>query len=97
MRNRVEYFTIGIVFGAAAGFVAGMLFAPSSGAETRRKLAVEAARAAEAARYLAEKAESAAEAIGGQVGHYLGRDEEVAWRRIEEIRAGLQGYTQTQH
>lgn len=97
MSKRVEYFVIGTVFGATAGFLAGLLIAPSSGAETRRKLAEEATKAAHAARTLAARAEEAAEYIGGQVGHYLGRDEEVAWKRIEEIRAGLDGYTQTQH
>jgi len=28
--------------------------------------------------------------------HYLGRDEEVAWRKVREIREGVQRYTITQ-
>jgi gas vesicle protein len=92
----MEYLAIGIVLGAALGFLAGLLFAPSSGAKTRRRLADEAVRAAGVARDIAEKAERAAEVIGGRVEHYLGRDEEVAWRKVKEIREGLDGYTQTQ-
>ena len=53
-------------------------------------------RAAEVAREIAERAERAAETLGGRVEHYLGRDEEVAWRKVRELREGLEGYTQTQ-
>ena len=62
----------------------------------RQRLAVEARRAAEVARALADRAESAAEMLGGKVDHYLGRDEEVAWRKVREIREGVQNYTVTQ-
>lgn len=96
MRRNTEYLVIGVVVGALVGFVAGLLFAPSSGAATRKRLAEEAHRAAEAARELAERAEEAAEALGGRVEHYLGRDEEVAWRKVRELREGIQGYTPTQ-
>lgn len=95
MRRNMEYLTIGVIAGAAVGFVLGLLFAPSSGAKTRQRLADEALRAAEVAREIAERAERAAEALGGRVEHYLGRDEEVAWRKVREIREGLEGYTQT--
>jgi len=96
MRRNIEYLLIGLIAGAAAGFIAGLLFAPSSGAKTRQRLANEALKAAEVARDIAERAERAAEVIGGRVEHYLGRDEEVAWRKVREIREGLDGYTQTQ-
>jgi len=96
MRRSMEFLAIGIVVGAAVGFVGGLLFAPSSGAKTRQRLANEALRAAEVAREIAERAERAAEVIGGRVEHYLGRDEELAWRKVREIREGLDGYTQTQ-
>jgi gas vesicle protein len=96
VRRTVEYFVVGLLAGAALGFVAGLLFAPASGAKTRRRLADEALRAAEAARGLAERAEHAADVIGGRVGHYLGKDEELAWRKVNEIREGIRGYTQTQ-
>lgn len=96
MRRNMEFLAIGVIAGAVAGFVAGLLVAPSSGAATRQRLAEEAHRAAEVARGLAERAEHVAERLGGRVDHYLGRDEEVAWRKVREIREGLQGYTTTQ-
>lgn len=96
MRNRLTYFAIGLVVGAAGGFLAGLLLAPSSGQKTRERLANEALRAAEVARNLAERAEDAAEVLGGRVEHYLGRDEESAWRKVREIREGVQRYSQAQ-
>jgi gas vesicle protein len=96
MRRALEYLAIGIIVGAVGGFLAGLLLAPSSGQKTRERLANEALRAADVARALAEQAESAAEVLGGRVEHYLGRDEEVAWRKVREIREGVQRYTQAQ-
>jgi gas vesicle protein len=96
MRRALEYLAIGIIVGAVAGFFTGLLLAPSSGQKTRERLANEALRAADVARALAEQAENAAEVLGGRVEHYLGRDEEVAWRKVREIREGVQRYTQAQ-
>jgi gas vesicle protein len=96
MRRSLEYLAIGIIVGAVAGFFTGLLLAPSSGQKTRERLANEALRAADVARALAEQAENAAEVLGGRVEHYLGRDEEVAWRKVREIREGVQRYTQAQ-
>lgn len=97
MRRNLEYLAIGLIAGAVAGFVAGLLLAPSSGYKTRQRLANEALRAADVARGLAERAENAAEMLGGRVEHYLGRDEEVAWRKVKEIREGVQRYTEAQN
>ena len=96
MRRNVEYLAIGLIVGAVAGFLAGLLFAPNSGYKTRQRLGNEALRAADVARSIAERAEGAAEQLGGRVEHYLGRDEEVAWRKVREIREGVQRYTQAQ-
>lgn len=96
MKRNMEYLAIGLIVGVVAGFLGGLLLAPSSGQKTRQRLADEALRAAEVARALAERAEQAAEMLGGRVEHYLGRDEEVAWRKVKEIREGVQRYTQTQ-
>ena len=96
MRRNLEYLVIGIVVGAVGGFLAGLLMAPTSGQKTRERLANEALRAADVARNIAEQAENAAELLGGRVEHYLGRDEEVAWRKVREIREGVQRYTQAQ-
>ena len=96
MRMRLEYLVIGLIVGAVGGFLAGLLLAPTSGQKTRERLANEALRAADVARALAEQAENAAEMLGGRVEHYLGRDEEVAWRKVREIREGVQRYAQAQ-
>jgi gas vesicle protein len=96
VRQRSEYFLIGAITGLVIGVIAGILFAPASGVRTRRRLADEAMRAADVARDLAERAERAADAITGRVEHYLGRDEEAAWRKVREIREGVQRYTQAQ-
>ena len=93
--RRLEYFAIGLAVGGAIGVVAGLLFAPDSGARTRQRLAGEATRVADAAKLVAERAELAAEALGVRIDHYLGRDEEVAWKKVQEIREGVQRYSRT--
>jgi gas vesicle protein len=93
--NRLEYFVIGAIVGTAAGIVVGLLFAPAPGAQTRRRLADEANRVADVARRVAERAEHAAETIGSRMDHYLGRDAEIAWRKVHELREGVQRYSCT--
>ncbi|MDZ4179023.1 MAG: YtxH domain-containing protein [Coriobacteriia bacterium] len=93
--QRLEYFVIGVFVGSALGVVLGLLFAPASGARTRQRLVDEATRVADTARHVAERAESAAEAIGTRMDHYLGRDEEVAWKKVQELREGVQRYSRT--
>jgi gas vesicle protein len=67
VRRPLTYIAIGVILGGAAGFLAGLLLAPSSGQKTRERLANEALRAADLARTLAEQAEGAAEMLGGRV------------------------------
>jgi len=96
MRRSIGTLLIGLTVGAVIGFVLGLLFAPQSGAATRRKVADKAQKTADAAKLLAERAEQTAGIIGGRVDHYLGREEEAAWRKVNEARKGMRGYTQTQ-
>jgi gas vesicle protein len=91
----LAYFAIGLIVGGVAGVVLGLLFAPASGAQVRRRLADQANRVADVAREVAERAEHAAEVVGVKMDHYLGRDEEVAWRKVAEIREGVQRYSRT--
>ena len=93
--RRMEYFVIGIITGAVGGIIVGLLFAPDSGARTRRKLANEALRVADTARAVADRAERAAEVVGARMDHYLGREEEVAWRKVRELREGVRKYSRT--
>lgn len=93
--QRLEYFAIGLVVGGALGLIAGLLFAPDSGSRTRQRLANEASRVAEAARTVAERAEAVTETLGERIDHYLGREEEVAWKKVQEIREGVQRYSRT--
>lgn len=95
-RARLEDIVFGLVLGFAAGIVVGILFAPDSGVRTRRRLADEAGRLAESAKVFAERAEETAGAVHERVDHYLGRDEEVAWRKVRELREGVERYTTTQ-
>jgi gas vesicle protein len=94
MRKNMTLLVIGLITGAVAGILIGLLFAPAPGVRTRRRIADEAQRAADMARGFAERAEQAAGLIGGRVDHYLGRDEEVAWRKVRELREGVQKYTE---
>ena len=96
MARRMEDFAIGWIAGIALGVVAGLLLAPRSGSDTRRRLADNARRAADVARDVADRAEATAEVLGGRVDHYLGREQEVAWRKVREIREGVDRYTQAQ-
>lgn len=93
--HKLAYFAIGLFVGGTVGVVAGLLFAPASGAQMRHRIADQAARVGGAARRIAERAERVAEALGAQMDHYLGRDEEVAWRKVQEIREGVQRYSRT--
>ena len=47
MKRNLEFLVIGVIAGAVAGFVGGLLLAPSSGYKTRQRLANEALKAAD--------------------------------------------------
>lgn len=94
MRRDLEFFLIGGFIGIVLGALLGLLFAPVEGRRLRRRIADEATRAAGAARDLADKTEAVAERIAGRVDHYMGRDEEAAWKKVREIREGVNRYSQ---
>lgn len=97
MRSRqMENLVIGLIVGFGLGVVFGVLFAPASGERTRRRIAEEAVRVGDAARLVAERAERAAGTAQDRFEHYLGRDEELAWRKVRELREGMAHYTRTQ-
>jgi gas vesicle protein len=94
VRERFAYFLAGAIVGLVVGSVLGLLFAPVSGDRARRRLADEAMKAAEFAREVAERAERTAEVISGRVDRYFGEDEDIAWKKVAEIREGVDRYTQ---
>ena len=96
MIRRLTYFGIGCAVGITLGIVGGLLIAPTSGRETRRRLATQALRAARTARTVADQAEITVEGLGERFEHYMGRDEEIDWRKVREIREGVDRYTQAQ-
>jgi len=89
MSRRSDFFIAGAAAGLVVGFVAGLLLAPVSGAIARKRIADEAAYTIERARTLAAQAENIAEVVGRRMEHFLGREEEVAWEKIRELREGL--------
>lgn len=95
-RGNWEYLVMGLAVGFSFGVVTGILFAPTSGDRTRRRLAEQARIAGDMARRAAERAEDAAGAVHQRVDHYLGREEEVAWRKVRELREGVDRYTRSQ-
>jgi gas vesicle protein len=94
VRRDMEFLLIGGVIGLALGALLGLLFAPVEGRALRRRIANEATRAGGAARQIADRTGVAAGRIAGRVDHYLGRDEENAWKRVREIREGVNRYSQ---
>ncbi len=96
MRRCLPVFVIGLIFGAAAGALGALLLSPSSGAETRRAIRAQLLALADVAKTVAERAEAAADYLGDQVGRALGGDEEIAWRKVREIREGVARYSESQ-
>ncbi len=96
MRRSLPAFIVGFVVGAALGSLGALLLSPSSGAETRRAIRGQLLTLADIAKNVADRAEVAADYLGDQVGRALGGDEEIAWRKVREIREGVARYSETQ-
>jgi len=94
MRLRcLPVFVIGLLVGVAAGALGALLVSPATGAETRRAIRMQLLGLADIAKNVADRAEVAADYLGDQVGRALGGEEEVAWRKVREIREGVQKYS----
>jgi len=86
-------FMAGLLVGVAAGSLAALLVSPATGAETRRALRLQLLGLADIAKNVADRAEVTADYLGEQVERALGGEEEVAWRKVREIREGVQSYS----
>jgi len=87
-------FVIGLLVGLAAGALAALLVSPATGAETRRAMRLQLLGLADIAKGVARRAEDAADYLSDQVGRALGGEEEVAWRKVREIREGVAKYSE---
>lgn len=96
MKRKIDAFALGVVLGVAGGYVLGLLFAPSSGSNVRRRVAQEIRRAADVAKTVALQAEEVAASLGDRVEVLRGHDEDLARRKVQEIRESVQRYTQAQ-
>jgi gas vesicle protein len=83
----------GLFIGLAVGSLAALLVSPATGADTRRAIRLQLLGLADVAKNVADRAESAADYLGEQVERALGGEEEVAWRKVREIREGVQSYS----
>ena len=94
MRGRCfPAFVFGVLVGGALGVLGAMLLSPVTGSETRRAIRLQLLALADLAKTVADHAEDAADYLGDQVGRALGGDDEIAWRKVREIRAGVARYS----
>jgi gas vesicle protein len=95
MRARwLPAFVMGVLVGIAVGSLGALLVSPATGAETRRAIRLQLLGLADLAKNVADRAETAADYLGDQVGRAFEGEEEVAWRKVREIRAGVQQYSE---
>lgn len=92
-RRESALFGFGILTGLALGAVAGLLFAPSSGEVTRRRIADSAESAWENAGRAVESSERIVNMISGRVEEMLNLEERNVRRKLEELRADIEKLT----
>ena len=92
-RRESSFFSIGLLTGLALGAVAGLLFAPSSGEVTRRRIADGAESAWEGAGRAVDASERVIAMIGGRVEEMLNLEERNVRRKLEELRADIEKLT----
>jgi len=83
--------------GAAAGFIVGILFAPASGQETRKKIKEQAVKTSEAAREgyekIAKEAEKSMKVVREKTTEGLGAIKDFIEKKKEEYLHKPQAYT----
>ncbi len=88
-------FVVGLVLGGVLGAFLALILAPWTGREVRDRLSTGAAHTADAVRGAAREVGVAVRTLEERGERYLGRDEEIAWRKVNEIREGVQRYSRT--
>jgi gas vesicle protein len=80
-------FALGAIFGAAAGFVAGILTAPKSGKETRAEIKEKATEYKDVAGKKAEEVKTKAEAVANDVKTKTTEVVEDVKEKAEDLKA----------
>jgi len=88
-------FIVGLVLGGVLGALLALVLAPRTGRVVCDRLSTGAAHAADAVRGAAREVGAVVRTLEERGERYLGRDEEVAWRKVNEIREGVQRYSRT--
>jgi gas vesicle protein len=78
---------VSFVIGAAAGFVLGILFAPSAGKDTRKKIQQEMTKTGEKAKELALEAEKGIKAVKEKTQEGIGAIRDFIEKKREKDRA----------
>ncbi len=92
-RRESSFFGMGILAGLALGALAGLLFAPSAGDVTRRRIVDGAEAAWDGAGRAVDASERVVAMIAGRVEEMLNLEERNVRRKLEELRADIEKLT----
>jgi len=91
-RFSIIEFSMGLLFGLAAGAIVGLLIAPRSGSEMRGKIANRATDIKSVAADLVDQARHGIGAAASQVEKIIGLQERSVRRRLDELKSQLDAY-----
>ena len=94
-RRESNFFGMGLLAGLALGALAGLLFAPSTGEVTRRRIADGAELAWDSAGKAIDGSERVVSMVAARVEEMLNLEERNVRRRLEELRADIEKLTPT--
>lgn len=92
-RRESNFFGMGLLAGLALGALAGLLFAPSAGEETRRRIAGGAEAAWDNAGKAVDASERVVSMVSARVEEMLNLEERNVRRRLEDLRTDIEKLT----